>query len=678
MRWIFRAAATLITLAVVAVIALFLIPTDRIARLAEAEFEKNTGRILALSGEVSPQIFPRLGVVLNEVTISNADWAGSEPMLEADRLEVGVTLAALMGGDINVEAFSVDGPVIRLMRDSNGNANWDFIADLGGAEDDDTGESPNISLPKGEITNATLVYIDKQSGTSETLTQVDAQIGLPDLGGTATLALSARRNGQPFALDAVLNGVQPLLDGEVRGVVAAFQTGGTSAKFDGQAGLEPLQAKGKLTADVADQKALFALIDATPPVIPPGLGQRTQVTGDLTLTADNQVFLRGATLQLDQNQFRGDLDVKLGDTPYVTARMVGDRIDFSAMSTDTSEGDGAANAGAGGWSDAPIDVSGLNAVNGEFSLRANAIDLGSLQLAATDLSGTIENSRMVLDFSELGVFDGKVSGRFVVNGRGGLSVRGDMRASGVAMQQVLNDFAGYDRLVADGAMRLQFLGVGNTMNALMNSLDGEGSMDVGAGEILGLDIAGMIKNLDTSFRGEGSKTVFNDMTASFAIADGILSNNDLNFVAPLLTAKGQGTLDLGGQTVKYYVDPVALADQLKSGIRVPVIVEGPWSDIKFRPDLKALIDTELEEQKEKLKAAAKAKEEELRAKAEAKQAELRAAADAKEAELKAQAAQKLQDELNVERAEGESAEDALKQGLENKVKEGLGRLLGGN
>ena len=665
MRWIFRGVLTLVTLIIVVVAGLFLIPTERIARLAETEFAKNTGRELRLGGEVSPQIFPRLGVVLNDVEISNADWAGSEPMLEAARLEVGVGLGALIGGEINVEAFAVDSPVIRLVKGADGRANWDFVTELGG--EDTGGEGPTVSLPKGVVTNAIVSFIDQGAGISEALTELDAEIGLPDLSGVARLDLSARRNGQPFQVDAEVNGLQPLLDGELRGVVVDFRTGATTARFEGQAGLEPVQAKGRLVADVADQAAMFGFIGATPPVIPEGLGQRTQVTGDVTLTSDNQLFLRGAVLQLDQNQFQGDLDVRLGDTPYVTARMTGDRIDFSAMSTDETEGDGAANAGAGGWSDAPLDVSGLSAVDGEFSLSANAIDLGSIQLGRTDLSGTINNSRMVLEFSELGVFDGTVSGSFVVNGRGGLSVRGDMRADGVAMQKVLDDFAGYDRLVADGAMRLQFLGVGNTMNALMNSLDGGGSVDMGAGEILGLDIAGMIKNLDTSYRGEGSKTVFNDMTATFAIADGVLTNNDLDFIAPLLTAKGKGSLDLGGQTIKYYVDPVALADQIKSGIRVPVIIEGPWSDIKFRPDLKALIDTELEAEKEKLKAAARAKEEELRAKAAAK-----------EAELKAKAAQKLQDELNVERKDGQSVEDAVKEGLENKLKEGLGKLLGGN
>ncbi|SHF04418.1 AsmA protein [Litoreibacter ascidiaceicola] len=665
MRWIIRIAITLITLVVLAVAGLFLIPTAKIARFAEGQFEKNTGRALSIAGDVSPQIFPRLGVKLEDVAISNAEWSGKGPMLEAASMEMGVGFSALLGGDIVVEAFDIQSPVIRLEKSKDGKANWDFVTELGGGEDG--GGSADVSLPLAQITNGSVEYVDAQAGQSYVLTALDATVKLLDLKGAGRVEMSGLYKGQSVKLAATINGVQQLLDGGVQGVDMTASAGGNSVSFEGSAGLDPVQAKGAMTGSVVDQTALFALMDQAAPRIPEGLGQKVKVSGELTLTADNQVFLRGATIDLDQNRLTGALDVTLKDTPHVTARLQGDSLDFSAMSTDTSEGDGAANAGAGGWSDARIDVSGLSGVNGEFSLKANAIDLGSIQLARTDLSGSLDRARLVLDLANVGVFDGGVSGQFVVNGRGGLSVGGDLKASSVAMQRLLNDFAGFDRLVGDASMSLQFLGVGSTMNEIMNGLKGSGRLDVGSGELLGLDIAGMIKNLDASYQGEGSKTVFDDITASFTIEGGVLSNSDLNFAAELLTATGNGVVDLGGQTIKYRLAPVALAGRLKDGIRVPVIIEGPWSNIRFRPDLKALLDTELEAEKEKLKAQAKAKEDELRAKAKAR-----------EAELKEKAAAKLEDELGVVRKDGQSVEDALKEGLENKAKDALRGLLGGN
>jgi AsmA protein len=606
-----------------------------------------------------------LGVKLEDVAISNAEWSGKGPMLEAAVMEMGVGLSALLGGDIVVEAFDIQSPVIRLETHKDGRANWDFVSEIGGG-DASEGGGADVSLPLAQITNGSVEFVDAQAGQSYALTALDATLRLADLSGAGQVDLSAIYKGQAVKVAGTINGVQQMLDGGVQGVDVTASAGGNTLAFKGNAGVDPVQAKGAMTGTVNDHPGLFALMDQTAPRIPVGLGQKVNVSGELTLT-DSQMFLRGATLDLDQNRFTGDLDVALKDTPYVTARLAGGDIDFSAMSTDTSEGDGAANAGAGGWSDARIDVSGLSGVNGEFSLKTNLLDLGSIKLAGTDIAGTLDRSRLVLNLAQVGVFEGGVSGQFVVNGRGGLSVGGDLKASGVAMQRVLSDFAGFERLVGDASMSLQFLGVGDTMNEIMNGLKGSGRMDVGSGELLGLDIAGMIKNLDTSYQGEGSKTVFDDITASFTIADGVLSNSDLNFAAELLTATGNGVVDLGGQTIKYRLAPVALAGRLEGGIRVPVIIEGPWSDVRFRPDLKALIDTELEAEKEKLKAQAKAKEDELRAKAKVK-----------EDELKAKAAAKLKDELGVVQQDDQSVEDALKEGLENKAKDALRGLLGGN
>lgn len=652
MRWILKIALTLLALVVVAVAALFLIPTDRIARIAEAKFEENTGRSLTLKGEVRPQLFPRLGVTLGAVEIANAQWAGPEPMVEANRLEVGVGLSALFSGDIVVEAFTIENPTIRLLRNEEGVANWDFLSEESSSSEG--GGLTNFSLPKGTISNATLIYRDEATGSDYQLSKMDAELALANLKGAADISLTALFQDEVLEVDGQLNGVQQLLDGGVQPVDLKLKIGGNSIQFEGAAGLEPLQAKGSLIADIADLEGMMNAVDQPMPIIPNGLGQHPKVQGDLTLSPEGSLFLRGATIDLDFNQLSGDLDVSFGDVPYVKARLSGKALDFSAMSTDTSEGDGAANAGAGGWSKARLDVSGISAVNGEFTFQATSVDLGSIKLGQTALKGTLDRSRLVLDMGGVQAFGGAVSGQFVVNNRNGLSVGGDLNANGIAMQSVLNDFAGFDRLIGDASMSLKFLGVGSTMDQIMKSLSGSGRLDVGRGELLGLDIAGMLRNLDLAYVGDGSKTVFDSISASYAIKDGVLSNSDLNFASSLLTASGRGSMDLGGQTIAYRVEPVALAEQLDRGIRVPFLIEGPWSNVKFRPDLKSLIDQNLEKEKEKLKAKAKAEEDRLKARAQAK----------------------LRSELGIQSDGEQSVEDAIKDALGQKAQDGLRKLFG--
>ena len=79
------------------------------------------------------------------------------------------------------------------------------------------------------------------------------------------------------------------------------------------------------------------------------------------------------------------------------------------------------------------------------------------------------------------------------------------------------------------------------------------------------------------------------------IRNGIVTNNDLALKSPLLRVTGAGTVDQPRRTVTYRLDP-KLAATLQGqggagnvgGLDVPVIVEGRWDALSFRPDLEAL------------------------------------------------------------------------------------------
>lgn len=72
MRWLVRLAAVLFGLAALFLVALVLMPRERVAELAAREFEAATGRDLTISGDVRPSIWPRLGVRTGPVTVANA------------------------------------------------------------------------------------------------------------------------------------------------------------------------------------------------------------------------------------------------------------------------------------------------------------------------------------------------------------------------------------------------------------------------------------------------------------------------------------------------------------------------------------------------------------------------------------------------------------------------------
>ncbi|TCO73922.1 AsmA family protein [Rhodovulum euryhalinum] len=653
MRWIIRLVLAVLVLAGLMVGGVFLLPADKVAALVQDQVRAATGRELTMSGRLTPSLWPEIGVATGPVTLSNADWSDAGPMLSAEGLSIGIDIKALIGGDIAIREIVAQSPRIVLERAADGQANWVFAGEApapGGAAAAGKDRSARaVTLDLGRISDGTVSYIDHATGTRTELAGLDATVALPAHDGPADLSLSATLNGQRLTAAARVARFADALGGGVSGVTVEAALGGARLLFDGRAGLSPLAADGALDADLSDLAGFFAALGQPAPDLPEVIGRRLGVAGKVTYAPEGSVHLREATIRQDENVLRGAADLTFGDRPRLAGQFTAGALDLSALTA--GGGDGASrsvgdSAGAGGWSTAPIDVSALGALDAEIALAAESIDLGTVSLGPTRAVATLTDRRLVVDLHDVQGYGGRLTGNFVVNGRGGLSVGGDLAASGVAMQALLSALADYDRLIATGDLRLKFLGSGRSMAAIMQNLSGSGSVSFGKGELRGLDLVGMLRTLDTSFMGEGAKTIFDAITASFVIEGGVLRNDDLALRAPLLTATGAGTVGVGTRTLDYRVVPAALpGGDGKGGVRVPLTITGPWAAPRFRLDLEALADQELKDERKALEERAKAR---------------------------------VAEELGVQGEEGESLEDAAKRKLEEEARKGLRKLFGGD
>ncbi len=661
MRWVLRIVVVLAVLVAVIAGGVALIPDERIAALATAQFQRLTGRELRIEGGVSPRFWPVLGVATGPVSIANADWSGEDgPMFAADRLVIEINASALLGGDIRILGLSVDRPRILLERAKDGRENWVFG---GGSAGEGAGEvsaaTPGVgrayTLEKGLIRGGTIRFVDHAAGRDVTLDDVDLDLAIPDFAGPFTIEASAVTAGQKAAVTAEIGAFSAFTEGRVVPVTLSATAGGSRLAFDGRAGWQPLVAEGALEADLADLPAVSALAGLAPPDLPQGLGRdRLAMTGRFTLDEAGAFYLRDAMIEADGNRLSGDLDLAPGkDRPKLSASLRSSALAFStgAAAPAASGGGGGAPAPVAetGWSKVAIDVSGLGAMDAAVALVAGSVDLGGLKLGETRMVVTLDRARAVFDLAKVAAYGGEITGQFVANGRGGLSVGGDLMFANLQMQDLLSDLIGWDRLISQGNLNVKFLGVGNSVDAIMKSLKGEGRLALGKGEVRGLDIAGMLRTLDTSYVGEGQKTIFDGVSGSFSMAEGVLSNGDLKLQAPYLVATGAGTVGLGARNLDYSIRPVAFPGQDGTGgVMVPLRITGAWADPTFHLDLESIAREKME--------------------AEAKAAEKRA---------KAELEKKLQAELGIERAEGESLEDAAKRRAQEALEKEAGKLLEG-
>lgn len=642
--------ALLLTVVVTVVLLLFL-PADRIARLAAEQIQAQTGRDVSITGDVSMTLWPVLGVSAGEIEVGNADWARQGSMLTARNAAIGIDAMALLSGEIKITNIEAASPTIRLESRKDGRASWVFT-DASGEAAFETETTPDreaqaFSLQKLTVTDATLIY-DAEGSDLVSYSGVDLALDWPERLGAADIQATLRPAGADVDVVATINGFAGFIAGDVQPVVARIKTSGGSLSLNGRASTAG-DVAGRLGLKLSDTDAFLRALGLDGADLPRGLGRSVDMDADLTLTSDRRLSLRGMQADLGGNTITGAADISLNGTPQINAQISAGALDLKgATQGDSSSASSAGSVGTG-WPKDSIDASGLAAFNGEIALTASSIDLGSFQLGKTRALIKNDRSRMVFEMREVQAYDGTVSGEFVMNNRGGLSVGGKIFAKSVSVQKVLRDAMDVERLTGNGDAEISFLGSGSNVDAIMRSLSGNGALRLGQGTIQGLDL----NTLMGSGNGSGGTTVFDSLGATFAINAGNLRNDDLLFVLPNYEARGKGRVGLGAQDIDYLFTPAALRANSGKGFAIPVSIKGPWSNPRIQPDLEAAINLNLAEEKAKLKEKAKALED----------------------DTKARAQEKLEKELGVSTQDGQSVEDAVKKKLEDKLKGELFKLF---
>ena len=659
MRLVKALLAVVFGLVALVVAALVFIPTERLATLAAQQFEAATGRSLTIGGEIGLSVYPVIGATAQDISIGNPDWAGGGDMLRAEEMDVGLNLMRLLSGTVAVERVVLQSPVVVLRRGADGRATWEFGSpEAAEPAASGSGGAPGLTLARAEIRNGSLSYVDDASGMDLQVTGLDATMSLPVMDGPLSLDGSAQLNGQPVSVVFRAGNAGNLLNGGLTAIDLEAEIAGAEARFEGRVSLADMAAEGQVNTVVPALAPVMAAIGQSGAELPANLRPLT-FSGQLTHTTGGEVFVRGGAANIGDIALTAAADITLtGPRPRVDAQITVPVLDLRGA------GSGGAPQAEAGWSRDPIDASALSALDGDISISLNELRSDSGTFGPIRLRSTIDNARAVTEIREARLFGGGVTGQVVVNNRSGLSARADLQASGISLLQLLRDTAGFERLEGTAAGRLDLLGSGNSLHAIMNSLRGEGALSFSEGEILGLDLAGMLRNLDLGYVGEGTSTIYNSITGSFVVTDGVLSNDDLLFDSARVQVTGEGQVGLGAQTLDYRLVPSALRDEEGNALRVPLMVTGPWSAPRFRLDMEALARERLAEERERLESLARE---------EARRLEERARAEAEA---------KIADELGVTAEEGETLEDTLRRGVEQRlgeeIGEGLRGLFGGN
>ncbi|MEP2716825.1 AsmA family protein [Pseudophaeobacter sp.] len=645
MKLILRIFGALVATLVVLVVVLFMLPGEKVAGLAADQLEAQTGRKLTFHGKVRFSLWPVLGVKSDGVSLSNAPWAGPEPMLTAERLSIGISAGDLLRGKVRVTEVSAVLPHLNLSEGPDGQGNWvlaggDEAATAAAIAPENQAAVLPISIEKLTLTGASMQY-QPRVGAPVEMSAVDIVLRWPDPSGTVNMDLTLRPKGEPMQVEAEIGTFAAFLNGAVSSVGASVVAEGGFVRFDGRADLTGA-ATGRVTAKTTDTSAFLAVLGQPGIALPKGLGQKVTIGADATYTNDARLALRDMTLDLDGNALEGAMDLAFTEVPQVTAQLNGGDLAIAGLVGSTSS-DGAAGAGAAssGWSQEVIDASALGLANGTVVLSFRSLSAAGYEFGASKLSLSLDRSRAVLKLQPAALFGGTVQGQVVANNRNGFSAGGRLSYRGVRLEQALGQIMEYDRLNGEALGELEYLASGNSLDALMRSLSGKGWLEVSKGFFSGFDLEALMR----SGQGNGGSTVFDQLTGSYVIEGGNLQNEDLLVTLKGLRADGAGRIGLGAQDLDYRFAPTIAGANGGAGLTIPVAITGPWADPKIRPDLENALQPEI---------------------------------DAIEEEAKDQLREKLSEELEVEIAPEQDLNQVIRDRIEQEAKDQLQRLLLGD
>ncbi|MBA4274866.1 MAG: hypothetical protein C0436_04355 [Alphaproteobacteria bacterium] len=594
---------------VLLIAAPFFISADTYKSLLTTQVKKITGRTLLIAGDASLTLFPNVALNVENVSLSNPEGFADKDLTTIGKLKVDLALMPLLDKRIEMQGATLENAVISLEERADGTKSWEMMPAVKGTE---TTAAPAEKKAKNDVSKIVLgsvsikdskVIYRKAGEKPVVLENINVDIDSAGFDQNLDASVEALYNGGKVAAKANVKNPANFLAGTPTEVDMSATLPEASVAFRGTAAMaDTLLAKGTFDASVKDVPALTKWATGK------ASGGVKAVAAKGTLSASGKTYaITDASFKADSIDATGDMAANLeGKVPSIKGNIVLGSLSLDAFSSSSATPAKTSNetkptATASGWSTAAIDLSGLRAANADISISASDITSGKVKLGTTSFRIKLNDGTLNVKDIATSLYGGTASGDVRADASG--AVGADLAAKGIQIEPLMTALSGKSRLAGTTNLTLNVNGSGKSQKAIVSSLGGKASLRVEDGAILGINIGKFLRDAKEGFlfsSNSSERTDFAELTANFAIASGIVSNNDLNMKAPLLRLGGNGTVSLPPKTIDYTLMPKIAATSQgqggkedKAGIAIPLRITGPWSNPSITPDLASALQENL-------------------------------------------------------------------------------------
>lgn len=606
------------------VIIPFLVPLETYKTELEAQVEKNTGRKFKIAGDLSFSVLPRLEIEASKVSMSNARGAKTANMLELNKLQLQLALFPLLSREIVVDRFVMVDPVINLEIDKRGKPNWQFQTAKAAAKPapgkpaaKPSGDAGGIgigSIKLGDVrlVNGRVTFNDRRKGETQVVKDINMSVKLPDIDSELEADGALTWNGEKIEIKIELETPGKVLAGKTAKLEAKVESKPVSLSYDGTlTNGKIMAAAGKVDLSIPSVRKLTAWTGQPIKAKGTGFGPLS-IKGNLKL-AGSRIAFEDAKLQFDEIRGDGAIRVKTGGVrPDINARLNIEKLDLNPYippeSAKPKSAAGAKSKKAAkdeGWSDEPIDMSGLKAVDANLNLSVGSILAKKIKIGKTKLGVVLKAGRLTADLSEMQLYEGTGKARIRVNGATKVpTIHQTLELSKVQALPLMKDAMDIDKVEGAANTKMTITTRGRSQKQMVSALNGNGKVTFLNGAIRGVNLAAMARNVTTAFTESGGnqKTDFAELGGTYTIKNGIVTNNDMRMKSPFVRLDGKGTVNLPNKTLRYRLSPKVVSTakgqggrDTAKGVGVPILVKGPWANLKYEPDLKGALEETLKD-----------------------------------------------------------------------------------
>ena len=560
--------------------------------LAESYASRKAGREVSI-GHLDVDVFWPPTLELDQVRLADAEWAGEEPMGQAEQLAFSVRPLSLFGLDPQIPTLVVRNARLELVRNQEGEPNWP-------QRSEEELES-EIQAHFGHIAihDSSIRYVDPRDDTDFGLA-----VDTDEAEGFLVLDGSGDWSGESASLEARLGQAAALVAGRGFPISGRLDIGDSWLEIDGAAvdgtGFRQLS----FATDIGGPDPAFwgEITDWPIPSLPPyELSAQLERDGDTWRVRELSGDVGDSTLA-------GSATVDAAAEPtYVQASLRSSHLDFDDLAglaggppgTESGETASAAQREQARQMEADdrllpdrrLRFDRFDRVNADIEYDAESVT-STVPISRFSLDVHLEDAVMDVESFNIGLAGGALHGAAKLDSTTELpSVRIDFTAENLDFRQLtttqgerLDQAVG--RLHGKGYIQ----GSGHTTAEVFAVADGAVTAAAGGGridamivEMAGLDLGEML--VTKLHPGDETVTVqcalaHAALEAGVAELDGAISTDDTQFLAT-------GTIDLESEQMDLVVNGEARDFSLFS-FNAPLRIEGPLTEPSVRPDRGAI------------------------------------------------------------------------------------------